>query len=462
MKFLAPRAILVPGALVAVCLDRGEATAEVEARIAQVRPLGSSSTMGQASGEFGIRVIGADNRGLIWVDYRDLRYLAGPPSTKGATLLSERRWIESVILGQYTLETWYSSPYPEPYTEVTRLLICPYCMRYMRTERAYQKHMEACSLRMHPPGLRIYADGYISVYEVDGRSSKLFCQCLCLLAKLFLDSKSLFYDTEIFLFYVMTVDRNVLEQDMRDAYGNCDDQNAGYRHNVRGTFASPTAYLERDEVFVGYFSKEKTEWNVLACLLVLPCYHRMGLGTQLIDFAYLIGGVENRQAGPEEPLSKLGEATFHIYWRRRVLEYILGDALGLDLEKLRGELPLISSSSKEVVDLGPSSGLTEDSGLSHTSRTSGIGHVKISIVDLCEATGLLKRHAFTALAALPHLRFRQTDAFEIPPATQDGLISFYRRQEGRRIGKLARHRLQAGALHWNTYTTLYRRKDRLV
>lgn len=460
MEFLAPRAILVPGALVAVRLGGGEPAAEVEARIAQVRPLGSSSTVGQSSGEFGLRVLGTDNRGLVWADYAELRYLAPPPSTKASSLLSERRWIERVTFGQYTLETWYSSPYPEPYTAAARLLVCPYCMRYMRTDHVYQKHLGACSLRMHPPGLRIYADGYISVYEVDGRSSKLFCQCLCLLAKLFLDSKSLFYDTEIFLFYVMTVDRKVLEQDLRQAYGGYDDEEPGSQGNVRGPFVPPPAYLGRDEVFVGYFSKEKTEWNVLACLLVLPCYHRIGLGTLLIDFAYLIGGVENRQAGPEEPLSKLGEATFHMYWRRRVLEYILSDALGLDLEKIRAEIPL--STSREMTDFGPSPGLTEDSGLSHTSRTSGVGHVKISIVDLCEATGLLKRHAFTALAALPHLRFRQTDAFELPPATQDGLISFYRQQEARRFGKLARHRLQAGALHWNTYTTLYRRKDRLV
>eukprot|EP01047_Picozoa_sp_COSAG01_P062397 COSAG01_NODE_7928_length_2988_cov_102.404292_7_plen_54_part_01 len=29
-----------------------------------------------------------------------------------------------------------------------------------------------------------------------------YCQCLCLLAKLFLDHKTLYYDVEPFLFYV--------------------------------------------------------------------------------------------------------------------------------------------------------------------------------------------------------------------------------------------------------------------
>ena len=33
---------------------------------------------------------------------------------------------------------------------------------------------------------------------------QIYCQNLCLLAKLFLDHKTLYYDTDPFLFYVMT------------------------------------------------------------------------------------------------------------------------------------------------------------------------------------------------------------------------------------------------------------------
>lgn len=82
----------------------------------------------------------------------------------------------------------------------------------------------------HPPGDEIYRKGNISVFEVDGKknkvggavltpcgsmwavfptsvlfvSSQIYCQNLCLLAKLFLDHKTLYYDVEPFLFYVMT------------------------------------------------------------------------------------------------------------------------------------------------------------------------------------------------------------------------------------------------------------------
>ena len=37
----------------------------------------------------------------------------------------------------------------------------------------------------------------------------------------------------------------------------------------------------------------------------------------------MIAKIENRIAGPEEPLSDLGEKTFMKYWKRRVIEVIL-------------------------------------------------------------------------------------------------------------------------------------------
>lgn len=45
----------------------------------------------------------------------------------------------------------------------------------------------------------------IGVWEVDGKRYKQYCQNLCLLAKFFLDHKTLYYDVEPFLFYVMTI-----------------------------------------------------------------------------------------------------------------------------------------------------------------------------------------------------------------------------------------------------------------
>lgn len=83
------------------------------------------------------------------------------------------------------------------------------------------------------------------------KGRQIYCQNLCLLSKMFLDHKSLFYDVEPFLFYVMT------EVD------------------------------ERGARFVGYFSKEKRsvkEYN-LSCIMTLPVRQRQGWGNLLIDFS---------------------------------------------------------------------------------------------------------------------------------------------------------------------------------
>jgi len=56
-----------------------------------------------------------------------------------------------------------------------------------------------------PPGDEIYRRCDLSAFEVDGNQAKIYCQNLCLLAKLFLDHKTLYYDVESFHFYVLTV-----------------------------------------------------------------------------------------------------------------------------------------------------------------------------------------------------------------------------------------------------------------
>jgi histone acetyltransferase MYST4 len=69
-----------------------------------------------------------------------------------------------------------------------------------------------CNL-FQPPATEIYRSNHmvdskdvqLSIFEVDGLISKIYCQNLCLLAKLFLDHKTLYYDVEPFMFYVLTM-----------------------------------------------------------------------------------------------------------------------------------------------------------------------------------------------------------------------------------------------------------------
>ena len=219
--------------------------------------------------------------------------------------------IEYIEFGEYQIDVWYAAPYPEEYSRNKALFICEFCLKYMESDIVAWRHKTKCPWK-HPPGDEIYRDGKIMVFEVDGRKNPLYCQNLCLLAKLFLGSKTLYYDVEPFLFYVIT------------------------EYDINGCH------------FVGYFSKEKrpSSLNNVSCILVLPIHQRKGYGHLLMDFSYLLTRVEKKTGSPEKPLSDMGLVSYRNYWRL-VMCYFLRDFRSQDM------VPSIKKMSNET-------GLTPD------------------------------------------------------------------------------------------------------
>ncbi|KAJ3273109.1 Histone acetyltransferase KAT5 [Terramyces sp. JEL0728] len=122
------------------------------------------------------------------------------------------------------------------------------------------------------------------------------------MTKLFLDHKTIFYDLDPFLFYV----------------------------------------LFENDTLVGYFSKEKysVEGYNLSCILVLPPYQNKRYGRLLIEFSYELCKLKKVIGGPERPLSDLGFKGYLSYWKTVILS-ILG--LNPTTTFTLGELSVLTS-----------------------------------------------------------------------------------------------------------------------
>ena len=215
---------------------------------------------------------------------------------------TKMKYIDRVQIGRFEIATWYYSPYPQHYEKCSKLWICEFCLKYMRFEKTYRKHTEVpgeCIVRT-PPGKEIYRKGKLSIFEVDGADFTVYCQCLCLFAKLFLDHKTLYFEVQTFLFYIL-----------------CEVDRYGAR-------------------IVGFFSKEKEcpDGNNVACILTLPPHQRKGYGNLLIAFSYELSKLEKVIGSPEKPLSDLGKLSYRSYWSWVLLEILRNSKTTLSIKEL--------------------------------------------------------------------------------------------------------------------------------
>jgi len=232
----------------------------------------------------------------------------GGSMTQNQTEISRVRNLDKIQMGKHEIEPWYFSPYPQEFGESDMVYICEFCLGYSGEMKQFERHRAKCTLT-HPPGNEIYRDNFISFFEIDGRRQRTWCRNLCLLSKLFLDHKTLYYDVDPFLFYCMAT---------RDEYG---------------------CHL------VGYFSKEKesAEGYNVACILTLPQYQRKGFGRLLIAFSYELSRREGKLGSPEKPLSDLGLLGYRAYWQEMIVDQLMDGRAEANVEDVASTLAMTTN-----------------------------------------------------------------------------------------------------------------------
>ncbi|CAF0819890.1 unnamed protein product [Adineta ricciae] len=198
-----------------------------------------------------------------------------------------RPWIQT---GRFEFETVCRSTLcPKEWLQVEKIHVCECCLKTTIHETSARRHRTKCT-QTHPPGCVIYSQNDVNIFEVLGWKAQTYCEDLCLLATLFIESKVEIKNVHRFRFYVLAV-----------------------------------SHSENQYHFAGFFSKLQFQERLnLSCLLILPPYRNRGFGSLMVHISYAFSHLANVHTGtPERPLSTQGLLCYRKYWKSKIFDYLL-------------------------------------------------------------------------------------------------------------------------------------------
>lgn len=306
-----------------------------------------------------------------------------PHRSRRASLKVLNRNIHQSVLGNLLFDAWYYSPYPDNVIlqqsglgngsaissvdsrndqahglhgnhgaqhgsmrgeemVCPRLYVCACCFRYTPIQHqltqhlAHHRQLRSAGQELNQPvpksAFKVYEwEGY-AVWEIEGEKEKLYCQNLSLFGKLFLEQKSVFFDTSGFKYYVLTytTQENLVSP-------------APTKARARKRSSSTNTTEEDDLLYhtrvLGFFSKENLSWdaNNLACILIFPPFQHRQLGQLLMAVSYKLSGWEWEGGiigGPEKPLSAMGRKSYLRFWSERIARFMMGQSADADAKRV--------------------------------------------------------------------------------------------------------------------------------
>lgn len=60
--------------------------------------------------------------------------------------ITKVKYVDKIQIGNFEIDAWYFSPFPEDYGKQPKLWICEYCLKYMKYEKTFRHHLVSAVL----------------------------------------------------------------------------------------------------------------------------------------------------------------------------------------------------------------------------------------------------------------------------------------------------------------------------